>query len=168
MGAAGAVLLLLVPMMGASAPPAESRTHPPVTVEEERAFISAVEQRSAEGLSDLFSHRISQGRGVGQFELTSAGLFLREVEGCARHRVSRFRSDAELFVEWICPERPWRQPDFEAEGYVTMVWHHPAGLTLVYHPSGITVRPPGPPSSQIRPQATSRLSRSSLAARGRR
>ena len=168
MGAVGAVLLVLLSTMAASASPTASPAYPPVTVEEERAFVSAVERRSAEGLSDLFSHRISQGRGVGQFELTSAELFLRELEGCARHRVSRFRSDAELFVEWICPERPWRQPDFEAEGYVTMVWHHPAGLTLVYHPSGITVRPPGPPSSQIRPQATSRLSRSSLAARGRR
>ena len=120
--------------------PAASR----VSDEVEAAFLSAVREGDPVALQRLFGARIADIQ-TGQPRLTSSGALLGALRDCSYLRTTHFPNDPDLWVEWHCPSLVYEVRTGEQPGYLTRLWHHPAGLTVGYGKYGVVVRPTFPP-----------------------
>ena len=131
-----------------SASPAKA-AEAPVTQAELDTFVKGAEQRDPAMLQALFGKRMLRSRTAADRKLATADSFIEAIEGCRRHRITRFPDAADVYVLFVCPDRPHRGPTNTLSGYVARLWHHEQlGLSLHFAQDEIALGPlmaPGAP-----------------------
>ena len=120
-----------------------------VTQVELDAFVAGADAGNPEVLKALFGKRMMRSTTWVDHDLATPKAFLKTIEGCRRHRITRFPDAPDVFVQWVCPGRPHQGPKNTLPGYVARLWHHgELGLSLGFAqdeiPVGPLMAPPGP------------------------
>lgn len=123
------------------APPAAAAVTP-VTQAELDAFVRGADERDPKGLKALFGERMMRSTTPFHHKLAGPDAFLKAIDGCRRHRVTRFPDAPDVFVQFVCPQRPNRGAKNTLPGFVARLWHHgELGLSLGFAEDEILVGP---------------------------
>jgi len=132
--------LLLAMFLAGVAPSAPAAT--PVSQAELDSFVAGADQRDPRKLKALFGRRLMRSSAWVEHELSTPGAFLEAIDGCRRHRITRFPDAPDVYIQWVCPSRSHDGPQYTLPGYTVRLWHHgQLGLSLGFARDEIIVGP---------------------------